>query len=131
VLRGRETETDRRSGADRSTWWRDGLHHWVEGSEELSEGEAQRLLGMMNFPNVEDIAGYTRLLKESGCEVHAAEDTGRFPSYVDLYLNMIEMQLTYDVLRTVAFRSELLLKRLVAELSMEKQILKDVAERNF
>ena len=70
--------------------------------------EAQRLLGMMNFPNVEDIAGYTRLLRESGCEVHVAEDTGRFPSYVDLYLNMIEMQLTYDVLRIVAFRSELL-----------------------
>jgi SAM-dependent methyltransferase len=81
---------------------------WVEGPEELSEAEAQRLLGMMNFPNVEDIAGYTRLLRESGCEVHVAEDTGRFPSYVDLYLNMIEMQLTYDVLRTVAFRSELL-----------------------
>jgi hypothetical protein len=40
--------------------------------------------------------------------VHVAEDTGRFPSYVDLYLNMIEMQLTYDVLRTVAFCSELL-----------------------
>jgi SAM-dependent methyltransferase len=81
---------------------------WVEGPEELSEAEAQRLLGMMNFANVEDIAGYTRLLTESGCEVHVAEDTGRFPSYVDLYLNMIEMQLTYDVLSTVAFRSELL-----------------------
>jgi SAM-dependent methyltransferase len=81
---------------------------WVEGPEELSEAEAQRLLGMMNFSNVEDIGGYTRLLRESGCAMQLAEDTGRFPSYVDLYLNMIEMQLTYDVLRTVAFRSELL-----------------------
>jgi len=52
---------------------------------------------MMSFANVEDIGGYTRLLSESGCEVLVAEDTGRFPSYMDLYRKLIEMQLTYDV----------------------------------
>ncbi len=81
---------------------------WVEGPTELSEPEAQRFLGMMNFANVQDIDGYVRLLSGSGCEVRVAEDTGRFPAYADLYLNMIEMQLTYDVLRTVAFRTDLL-----------------------
>jgi hypothetical protein len=40
--------------------------------------------------------------------VRVAEDTGRFPSYIDLYLSMIEMKLTYDVLRTIAFRTDLL-----------------------
>jgi SAM-dependent methyltransferase len=81
---------------------------WVEGPTGLSESEAQRFLGMMTFANVEDIAGYAKLLSGSGCEVRVAEDTGRFASHFDLYLNMIEMQLTYDVLRTLAFRSELL-----------------------
>jgi len=81
---------------------------WVEGPAGLSEAEAQRFLGMMNFANVQDINGYALLLSESGCEVRVAEDTGRFPAYADLYLNMIEMQLTYDVLRTIAFRTDLL-----------------------
>lgn len=81
---------------------------WVEGPAGLSESEAQRFLGMMTFANVEDIAGYVKLLSSSGCEVRVAEDTGRFAPHFDLYLNMIEMQLTYDVLRTLAFRVELL-----------------------
>ena len=38
----------------------------------------------------------------------ATEDTGRFSSHIDLYLNMIEMQLMYDALGTVAFRTDLL-----------------------
>ena len=32
-----------------------------------------------------------------------AEDTGRFRAYVDLYLNMLNMQLTYDALRIIGF----------------------------
>lgn len=81
---------------------------WVEGPAGLTDSEAQRFLGMMTFANVEDIAGYVNLLSVSGCEVSVAEDTGRFASHFELYLNMIEMQLTYDVLRTLAFRTELL-----------------------
>jgi len=63
---------------------------------------------MMTFANVEDIAGYVNLLSGSGCDVSVADNTGRFPSHIDLYLNMIEMQLTYDVLRTLGFRTDLL-----------------------
>ncbi len=81
---------------------------WVEGVGGLTEAEAQRFLGMMSFANVQDIDGYVRMLSGSGCEVRIAEDTGRFPSYADLYLNMIEMQLTYDALRSVAFQTDLL-----------------------
>ena len=81
---------------------------WVEGPVELSEAEAQRFLGMMSFANVEGIGGYIRLLSDSGCEIIVAEDTGRFPAHMDLSLNLIEMQLTYDVLATVAFRRDLL-----------------------
>jgi SAM-dependent methyltransferase len=81
---------------------------WVEGPAGLTDSEAQRFLGMMTFANVEDIAGYARLLSASGCEVTVAEGTGRFAPHFELYLNMIEMQLTYDVLRTLAFRADLL-----------------------
>ena len=81
---------------------------WVEGPAGLSDSEAQRFLGMMTFANVEDVGGYAKLLAASGCEVRVAEDTGRFAPHFELYLNMIEMQLTYDVLRTLEFRAELL-----------------------
>jgi hypothetical protein len=81
---------------------------WVEGPTGLTDAEAQHFLGMMTFGNVEDIPGYIKLLSASGCEVRVAEDTGRFAAHFELYLNMIEMQLTYDVLRTLAFRTELL-----------------------
>ena len=81
---------------------------WIEGPAGLSDSEAQRFLGIMMFANIEDIAGYTKLLKGSGCEVRAAEDTGRFASHVDLYVNMIEMQLKYDALRILGFSTELL-----------------------
>lgn len=81
---------------------------WVEGPQGLTDAEAQRFLAMMTFANVEDIRGYVELLTASGCDVHVAEDTGRFAPHFELYLNMIEMQLTYDVLKTLAFRIELM-----------------------
>lgn len=81
---------------------------WVEGPVELNDAEAQRLLGMMSFANVEDIGGYVRLLRDNRCDVLVAEDTGRFAPHMELYLRMIEMQLTYDVLATLGFRRDLL-----------------------
>jgi ubiquinone/menaquinone biosynthesis C-methylase UbiE len=76
---------------------------WVEGPNGLSSAEAERLLRFMKFPTLQDIPGYARALSDSGCTVEVAEDTGRFAAYMDLYLAMIEMQLTYDALRIIAF----------------------------
>lgn len=76
---------------------------WVEGSSKLSESEANRLLKFMKFPNMQDIEGYTSLLTTSGCKVEHAEDTGRFAEHVDLYLKMLDMQLTYDALKIIRF----------------------------
>jgi ubiquinone/menaquinone biosynthesis C-methylase UbiE len=81
---------------------------WVEGPARLSDVEAERFLRFMKFPNVQDIGGYARLLADHGCQVLAAEDTGRFPAYVDLYINMLEMQLTYDALRILRFDGNVL-----------------------
>jgi ubiquinone/menaquinone biosynthesis C-methylase UbiE len=79
---------------------------WVEGPSGLSDPEAEMFLQGMKFPNVQDIEGYRSLLEKNGCEVIEAEDTGRFAPYVDLYLNMVEMQLTYDALRILDFDAD-------------------------
>jgi SAM-dependent methyltransferase len=100
---------------------------WVEGAAELSNDEASRFLGIMRFANVEDIDGYTRLLERNGCEVLIAEDTRRFGAYLDLFVNMTEMQLTYDVLRVFDFNTDLLQRsiegsRFLAELGRAGKI---------
>ena len=38
----------------------------------------------------------------------AAEDTGRFAAYVDLYLNMVDMQLTYDAMKIIDFNMDVM-----------------------
>jgi len=81
---------------------------WIEGKTGLSEAEAERFMTFMKFPNVQDIEGYSDLLETSDCEVIKAEDTGRFGPYVDLYLDMLNMQLTYDALKIIGFDSELM-----------------------
>jgi len=81
---------------------------WIEGPAGLSDEEAERFLKFMKFPNVQDIEGYTALLAGNGCEVKLAEDTGRFAPYVDLYLNMLNMQLTYDALKIIGFDTEMM-----------------------
>jgi SAM-dependent methyltransferase len=83
---------------------------WVEGEARLSDAEAERFLTFMKFPNVQSIDGYQDLLEGAGCEVIKAEDTGRFGPYVDLYLNMLNMQLTYDALKIIGFDQELMQK---------------------
>jgi SAM-dependent methyltransferase len=79
---------------------------WVEGPTGLADDEAERFLKFMKFPGVQDVDGYASLLRDRGCEVVAAEDTGRFAPYVDLYLQMVDMQLTYDALKILGFDTE-------------------------
>jgi hypothetical protein len=75
----------------------------VEGPAGLTSAESDRFLAFMKFPTLESVPGYSRLLAQSGCRVEAAEDTGRFPAYMDLYMSMLDMQLTYDALRILGF----------------------------
>jgi len=76
---------------------------WVEGPAGLADGEAERYLGFMKFPTLASIADYRTLLEKNGCEVLEAEDTGRFAPYVDLYLQMVDMQLMGDALRILRY----------------------------
>jgi ubiquinone/menaquinone biosynthesis C-methylase UbiE len=79
---------------------------WVEGPAGLSDAEVERYLGFMKFPNVNSIGDYRTALEKNGCQVLEAEDTGRFAPYVDLYLQMVDMQLTYDALSIIGFDLE-------------------------
>ncbi len=81
---------------------------WVEGPGRLSPLEAERLFGFMKFPNLQSLEGYGRLLEANGCRVLQAEDTGRFTEHIELYREMVDKQLTYDVLRIVGFEPKLL-----------------------
>ncbi len=81
---------------------------WIEGPAGLSDEEAERFLSFMKFPHVQNLEGYSGLLSKNGCEVRIAEDTGRFAPYVDLYLNMLNMQLTYDALKVIGFDVQML-----------------------
>ena len=81
---------------------------WVEGPAGLSQEEAARFLAFMKFPTYLALDEYAALLGDHGCEVLVAEDTGRFPRYVDLYLNMLHMQLTYDALKIIGFDMQMM-----------------------
>jgi SAM-dependent methyltransferase len=76
---------------------------WVEGPAGLSPEEAERFLTFMKFPSIQDLNGYQDLLAANRCQVQVAGDTGRFAPYVDLYLDMLNKQLTYDALRIIGF----------------------------
>jgi SAM-dependent methyltransferase len=81
---------------------------WIEGPAGLSEAEAERFMRFMKFGTLQDIPGYSRLLTDNGCTVLVAEDTGRFAAYVDLYINMADMQLTYDAMKIIGFNMDVM-----------------------
>jgi SAM-dependent methyltransferase len=76
---------------------------WIEGPAGLTPQEANRFLTFMKFPNIQDLNGYRDLLTANGCQMVRAENTGRFAPFVDLYLDMLNKQLTYDALRIIGF----------------------------
>jgi SAM-dependent methyltransferase len=87
---------------------------WVEGAA-FGDAEAERFLRFMKFPSLLTIGEYAELLRQNGCEVLCAEDTGEFARHIDLYLGMLTMQLTGDALRCIGFDQDLM-KALGAEM---------------
>jgi SAM-dependent methyltransferase len=81
---------------------------WVAGPEQMSDAESDRYLRFMKFPNVLTLGEYHDLLEGAGCRVDTAIDTERFPAHVDLYLQMLTMQLTYDALKRIGWDTELM-----------------------
>ena len=94
---------------------------WIEGPAGLSDEEATRFLTFMKFPTIQDLAGYQQLLLANGCTVLRAENTGRFAPYVDLYLDMLNKQLTYDALKIIGF-DVALMQAMGAEMAFMQQL---------
>ncbi|HNT36435.1 MAG TPA: methyltransferase domain-containing protein [bacterium] len=94
---------------------------WIEGPQSLSAEEAERFMRFMKFPSVQDKFGYEALLKDVGCQILVSDYTGRFAPYIELYLNMLEKQLTYDALKILAFNQELA-NGLLDEMRFAKQL---------
>jgi ubiquinone/menaquinone biosynthesis C-methylase UbiE len=81
---------------------------WLAGPESISAEEAERFLRFMKFPNIFDLGDYRSQLESAGMAVDSAEDTGRFAEHVDLYLDMLNKQLTYDALKVIGFDMEMM-----------------------
>ena len=76
---------------------------WLEGPVPPSDEEAARFLSFMKFPSLASLEDYRQALESQQCEVLDAHDTGRFAPCIDLYLTMLDKQLTYDALKIVGF----------------------------
>jgi ubiquinone/menaquinone biosynthesis C-methylase UbiE len=97
---------------------------WIEGPAGLGSQEAERYFRFMKFPNVLNQRDYVALLADEGCEILAAEDTGRFAPCVELYLRMLSEQCTYDALRIIGFDTALL-ETLGGEMQFVGQLAKE------
>lgn len=95
---------------------------WVTGPSAMTDAEAERLLRFMKFPSIVSLDEYADMLRGRDCEVLVSEDTGRFAAHVDLYINMLTMQLTYDALKIINFDQDLM-----AGLAGEMSFLQDLA----
>lgn len=95
---------------------------WLCGPVPMTAPEANRFLRFMTFPGLLGLDEYGQLLEESGCRVETARDTGRFARWVDLYRQMITMQLTYDALRIVGFDQERM-----ESLEADRQLMQQLA----
>lgn len=94
---------------------------WLEGPAGLTDPEAQRFLKFMKFPNICSLDDYSIMLTQNGCEVLVAEDTKQFAPHVDLYLNMLNMQLTYDALHIIGFDMSLM-QAMGAEMNFMREL---------
>lgn len=76
---------------------------WMEGQTELTKTEADRLLAFMKFPSILTLDEYNVLFRTGGCKIEAAEDTGRFAKFAPVYLELVEKQFKYDILKLLNF----------------------------
>jgi ubiquinone/menaquinone biosynthesis C-methylase UbiE len=97
---------------------------WLAGPEPMRTDEAERYLSFMKFPSILTLDEYRSLLERHGFQVAVAEDTCQFASHVDLYLDMLTKQLTYDALKRIDFDMEMM-QALGGEMSFVQQLAHD------
>ncbi len=73
---------------------------WMIGPNGLSEAEAARIYQFITFPHTESLASYQDLLEKTGFTIVSAEYLlDLFAECLELWLKMMKVQLTYDVLK--------------------------------
>ena len=94
---------------------------WVEGETALTAQESERLLKFMKFPTMASLKDWPALLSAAGLQTQRSENTGRFAPCVDLYLDMIQKQFTFDALRIIGFDRNML-EMLAGEMAFMQQL---------
>ena len=75
---------------------------WVDGPKGLSDADAERIERFMKFPYMESQKGYEALLKKHGFTVTVSDDlTADFADHIQLYIDMLTKQLSFDALRII------------------------------
>ena len=80
---------------------------WVEGPAGLTDEEASHVMQVMTFPGLQTIDGYKDLLAGQGCDIHVAEDSGRFGPCFDLYADVLAEQFSFDALELLGWSREI------------------------
>jgi ubiquinone/menaquinone biosynthesis C-methylase UbiE len=96
---------------------------WLEGPVAMTDDEAGRFLKFMKFPTMANLEDYRSMLARAGCKVEHAADTGRFSPCLELYMAMLNNQLTYDALRIIGF-DQALMQSLGAEMAFAAKLAK-------
>jgi len=79
----------------------------------------------MKFPNLANIDDYKTLLHKNNCKVMTAENTGRYAPCIELYIQMVSQQLTYDALKILNFD-----QAIFEGLAGEMMFIGDLARQN-
>ncbi len=75
---------------------------WCEG-DNMSDEEADRFLGFMQFPTMASQSDYEKMIADAGLELVESTRTDLFAPCVDFYIQMLTLQHTFDALRIINF----------------------------
>ena len=81
---------------------------WTLGDTRFADSERESFFAILKFPGLWDADAYKNALVEGGCEGVEISDTGRFARYFELYGDMFNLQLGWDVLQIIGANRSLL-----------------------
>ena len=94
---------------------------WTLGDTPLAEAERESFFAILRFPGLWDADDYRNALIDGGCEIVEISDTGRFARCFELYADMFDLQLGWDVLQ-IAGANRSLLDALTGQLAFIRDL---------
>jgi SAM-dependent methyltransferase len=89
---------------------------WTSGNAPFADSERDAFFGMLKLASLWSGDDYRAALEGAGCEIVEVLDTGRLPRCFELYADMFELQLGWDVLQ-IAGGNRALLDAIPAQLA--------------